>query len=183
MKWLAFALVIILLLLVLFYDVYWDLLLLGLGFVGAVWYFWPRGCGTVAGGEEENAEGPKVIRDGKVYSVRELWKLIKKAPTVQLRSLDLEWNLYEMLWDDENGKAIRPMDVVNNPNVSPMHVSAIRKANLKYPIIVRKVGSRYDILDGLHRLCRAIAEGKSNLKAKVVTEDMLEKAYLREWSS
>lgn len=50
------------------------------------------------------------------------------------------------------------------------HYPRIQKADLKYPIIVWK--KKY-VADGLHRLVKAIAKGKSHIKAYVVPDKLL----------
>lgn len=47
------------------------------------------------------------------------------------------------------------------------HYELVRSANLKYPIILNR---RWQILDGKHRLCKAILTGKKKLKGIMIMD-------------
>lgn len=54
------------------------------------------------------------------------------------------------------------------------------QANTRYPIIVTRFKSRYVILDGVHRLLKVYARGKTTIKAKVIPAKYL---AMREFKS
>jgi hypothetical protein len=71
----------------------------------------------------------------------------------------------------------------HKPNKTPEEVKSTydraMKADLLYPIIITKNNGRYDmILDGNHRLHKAVEIGEDNIKAKV-----LDLSKVPEWMS
>ena len=76
-------------------------------------------------------------------------KNISEVPTgLLLHNLDYD------SWDDQNNDPITPRDVLNNRNNYKRHWHRIDAADLQYPIVVMDD----DIVDGLHRLCKAVLE-------------------------
>jgi hypothetical protein len=54
----------------------------------------------------------------------------------------------------------------------------VKKAKLKYPILITKSQKRWVTLDGLHRLAKAVGEGDDKIKVKVILPSILEKCKL-----
>ena len=83
---------------------------------------------------------------------------------------DLEFNLGYDCWANN----VRPIDVLNDiKNVKYKdEVSRIKKANLKYPIIL---DSNYNILDGVHRYVKHIIEQKKTINVYIFDKAMMKK--------
>lgn len=106
------------------------------------------------------------IVDGQTYSttidgVRQywkvdlLWKLAKSLPVEHIPIEALISQLQGTCWTDEDD------DVT--PNWVLGHTRRIMGADLSYPILIDKTGN---IMDGLHRLCKAILEGREVIIAQ-----------------
>lgn len=48
------------------------------------------------------------------------------------------------------------------------HYKLVKKANLKYPILL---WHKWEVLDGRHRICKAIIEGRKTIKAIMFIRD------------
>jgi hypothetical protein len=87
--------------------------------------------------------------DGKDYDVSKLWELAKSLPIEELRvsSKEFKKNL-QAGWHDK----VQPLEVLNNPSISPGHAKRIQEADLSFPVIMSVGGW---IADGLHRMAKA----------------------------
>lgn len=93
------------------------------------------------------------IRDKK-YIVHECLRLSK----------DLEVN--SLLLNDMNICYSSPC--ANTLRSFMEHMRAVEEANLDYPILLNEDGS---IIDGKHRVCKAIMEGRSTIEVKRFIKD------------
>lgn len=89
---------------------------------------------------------------------------------------------HEYLVDDliDLDKPVKPVKVSSLDWVlkyTTTHEDRIAKADLSIPIIVLDTGGRYGlvVLDGAHRLAKAVSEGKKEIMAKVIQESELPK--------
>jgi hypothetical protein len=69
----------------------------------------------------------------------------------QIEVIKLLPQLEDDVWSDDKHYDIRPIDVIKDKNLSPMHWEAITRANLDYPIFL----NNGMIIDGFHRVCKA----------------------------
>jgi hypothetical protein len=98
-----------------------------------------------------------VTHDNKRYSVNKLLDIVKHKPTTTVNVDDLKWILKYTKLDKER----------------------VRKANIKHPIIITKWKSKWVILDGAHRLQKAVNTNTTHLQAKEVHSDELNKALVK----
>lgn len=83
-----------------------------------------------------------------------------------VRTLDLDG------WGDGTPKnRYSANDVLANPGRYPEEVRRIEEADLKFPILV----ANGFIVDGVHRLAKAVQQGKPTLKAVVLDKALLKK--------
>ena len=85
----------------------------------------------------------------------------------------------EHAWDDTDGENFTPMELLNdwdNPKYAH-HRQRVENADLKYPLLVwhdLDVGGGYKIIDGMHRLTKAVMEKKDYVMVKeLTTKDFL----------
>jgi len=106
------------------------------------------------------------IVDGQTYSttvdgVRQYWKvelLWKLAKTLPVEYVPIETLISQLegtCWTDEDEDA--------TPHWVLGHTRRIVGADLDYPILLDKAGV---IVDGVHRLCKAILEGREVIAAQ-----------------
>ena len=127
----------------------------------------------------QNAVEGRYGYKGKRYPVSELIEYVKHK-NLEPVAFDLNSNIVTKcdigsMW----GECIYADDKVTVKDKLPLnpimlakdHIDRILKADTSYPIIVWK-GRR--VLDGFHRVVKAIYEGKSSIQAYELTEDMLD---------
>lgn len=85
----------------------------------------------------------------------------------------LEWHLHLPFWA-AGGRPfqVSPADVASEPGVHPEQWARTLAADLRYPLDTY-VGSegRLIVLDGVHRLLKALVEGRSTLRVRVLEAD------------
>lgn len=99
-------------------------------------------------------EGGSFTHDGQRYSLREAFRTARTKPTKQIDVDSLKW-------------------VLRHDRPDPKRLAA---ANLNAPVIVAPDRrGRPTVVDGLHRLSKAVQQGKKTLPAKVLTFGELKK--------
>ena len=94
------------------------------------------------------------IRDGKrlVWYTEKLWRQSRDLPPFEIEISSIK-ELDEDCWFGQKKPTLREI---------AQHCKKINNASLKYPIILNADGS---LMDGGHRLCKAILEGHKTIKA------------------
>jgi hypothetical protein len=107
------------------------------------------------------------------WDLQRLWAL--DLPVEHLPVPELEWLLDAPLWRGADGRpfTVRPRDVLREPDAHPWHRDRIASAELGYPIDVTRRGHRWTVLDGTHRLARAIQLGSSSVAVRKVPHEAL----------
>ena len=77
--------------------------------------------------------------------------------------------------DKTGDNLVSPLTVLNFPKIAPRETKLIKKSNLDYPIIVSE--TNLDVLDGLHRLCKSIQLGNTEIKVQKVNIDDLKQQF------
>ncbi len=102
-------------------------------------------------------------------------KLKNEAENIPIQEISLntllgavsEGNYY---WIDQNNEKLGPFQILKDWDAAQRkeewsdHIANIRQANLDNPIWITKQGL---VFDGMHRLTKAVLEGKENIKVKV----------------
>lgn len=118
---------------------------------------------------------PEFFNDEKyIYSVDMMFAYIKifKPVSIKINIKDYLYTLDFKCW--ENKGKISPKDVIKNKKKYKNDYKRIKKANLKYPIIIAK----NNIVDGVHRLTKAFIENRKYIKAYVFDKYLLKKFSL-----
>ena len=116
----------------------------------------------------DNILGSLVSLNNKTYNVERLWELTKDSMVESVPVKSFSDQLHTSVWSQHN---LTPIDVID-------HMERILSSDLSHPIIVLSNGNGdWKILDGVHRLCKAIGEGKQNILARFITGEYLENNY------
>jgi hypothetical protein len=90
---------------------------------------------------------------------------------VQLMSVaKLVWHLELPWWRGERPFCVRPVDVLRRPGDFRPHRARILEADLRYPLDVTWREDRWTILDGIHRLAKAVVVGLPRVSVRTVPE-------------
>jgi hypothetical protein len=92
--------------------------------------------------------------------------------------------LDQPLWDDEKGQPISPRFVLDHYSETERdpwgNWDRIQNASLEYPILVTlQPDGTYDVVDGLHRLCKASLAGSRTIRAKIMSAHVMKKARVK----
>jgi len=103
------------------------------------------------------------------WEKRELWGLDLPCNVVEISTL--QWHLDYPFWSTSPPGPVfdlMPRAVLAAPRKYPGHWGRIVAANLSFPVHVGRFGGQLVILDGLHRLAKAIQGGQSRIESKLV---------------
>ena len=112
-----------------------------------------------------------------IYSVDMMIAYVNicKPPIYKVKVRDLDYVLNEKYWwDDETDHS--PMEVIDNPSKYKEDWKMIKKANMKYPIMMNNEW----VVDGLHRLSKAWITKKKYIKTYKFSDDMMKNFLINE---
>ena len=108
------------------------------------------------------------------WSVRDLWTL--DLPKTRLPMESLTWHLDFPVWPDADGQPYRgtPRQVVEQRQENAVEFARVQQADLAYPIEAILRGTRWMILDGIHRMTKAWLDGADHMTVRVVPESAVQ---------
>ncbi len=117
----------------------------------------------------------KTYSDEKnIYSVDMMMAYVNthKHPIEKIKIEENLWQLDQNVWGDYS-----PADVLKHPDRKKYHenIQRIREADLSYPIFMT---SKHQIIDGYHRLLKAVKEKKTVISAYVFDASLMKKFIL-----
>jgi hypothetical protein len=107
--------------------------------------------------------------------------------TVKLREVDLPvvdfeidkltWNFDLPFWEKDGADDwnLSPWDVINKIEGSSIHRQRVIEADLQFPIFLLEKNNRWLVVDGVHRLTKAFQANLPTIKAKILSEAIVEK--------
>ncbi len=100
------------------------------------------------------------------WSQEKLWNLSIEAEEVKIAEID--WILDLPIWYMDDIKI--PRLLIENPNLDKFHWNRVEAADLTYPIHLIQWKKRLLVLDGIHRLIKAMISGQDRIFAKVLNQ-------------
>ncbi len=113
---------------------------------------------------------PKEISYGFKIPEASLWAL--DVPTEAVSIDEISYNL-DIPYLEHEGTDDWNMSITSllaNFNNEPHHAAQVERANLDYPIELYLFDGRWIILDGVHRLTKAIRLGRTQIKARRIPQ-------------
>jgi len=110
----------------------------------------------------------------KIYSIDMMFAYLNiyKHPTISVPVSKLLNALEDKSWGNHSKKIYYSAnDVIKNPKKYKNEMDRIKKANLKYPIIIDE---KY-VIDGIHRLSKAYLRDKKYIKAYIFDKKLMKK--------
>lgn len=111
------------------------------------------------------------------WEKRELWRL--DLPRRVLQTSALQWHLDYPFWSTKPPGPVfdlMPRVVLASPQKYSRHRERIVAADLSYPVNVGRFGGRLVIIDGLHRLAKAVHRGVTEIECKLVPKQHIHAA-------
>jgi hypothetical protein len=98
-----------------------------------------------------------------------------KLPVETVRVADLAWLLDLPLWQLNGVRfQVSPRQVRNDPARFPDHLRRVMATDLSFPIHLVGHQGRLVVLDGYHRLLKAVIEGRAEIDAMTLSRLQLE---------
>ena len=112
---------------------------------------------------------------GNTYDISLLENLSKDLEIIDFPIDKLVKQLKEDVWSQGENK-LSPIDVLKNKEKYKKDFKDIINCTLERPILIKE--SDLIIIDGFHRLCKAIIEKQKTIKAKLVNKELLDKSKI-----
>lgn len=116
------------------------------------------------------SEVPLEIREmypGFEIHHQRLWNL--DLPVKKIAVDRLTWITHLRVWPENRRPfAVRPIDVMRYPETHDKHADQVQRSSLDFPIDVFSYRERLVILDGCHRLCKALMNGHLTVRVREV---------------
>jgi len=130
--------------------------------------------------DEQTANDEHIVISGnKTYSINDLIEAAKSLPVITMDCMDLEHAMNLVCWDDDDGKKIKPADVlramfqIEDLQTIPRehrliegHIKRILNAETIHPLLVANIENNTIVLDGMHRLAKIFFEKKEKVLVK-----------------
>ena len=121
---------------------------------------------------------PKIIEEVGFdfdWDEKKVWAL--DLPTEDMNINELAWHFdIPFLWTKPDGYYdLKPREVLANPDSYKDEYERTMQADLLHPIDVMDWRGRWLILDGLHRLMKASANGHSKVSVRRVPQSLIPK--------
>jgi len=115
---------------------------------------------------------PKILNIGFHADEPKLWAA--DIPVEEIPISEIEYNLdipyLEQEGTEDWNLSIRML--IDNFDKEPFHAKKVNEADLKYPIEIYSHKGKWIILDGVHRLAKAVKLGRKTIKVRKVSEKM-----------
>jgi hypothetical protein len=118
-------------------------------------------------------DAPKEILEvgfDEEWDNKKLWAL--KLPISWIDIKELEWHFDLPFLDEEGGHYnLKPRDVIDSPGEHQQEYYRTMQADMIHPIEVMDHKGRLVILDGLHRVMKAVINGETKIAVRIVPKD------------
>lgn len=114
------------------------------------------------------------------YNVYKLWQVTDHLDIQMVRTAKLRRNLQQTQWPVHNNTRIEALtvgEIYKNLDKHPEHEQKIQHADLSYPILV---SPKYEIYDGMHRLCKCLLEKRPTIRCRIVSQEILKLAKVND---
>lgn len=132
---------------------------------------------------DEKANGivipPEIAAVGFDFArdISKIWQVQQELPIEEIPIEELVWHLeLPFFWgDDKKPFSVKPIDVINNPKQFEYRYGRIMGVDANFPIAIIFWKDRWEILDGLHRLCQLYISGAKTVRVNKVPKDWIDR--------
>ncbi len=106
------------------------------------------------------------------WDFRKIWDMDLEPEPMPIK--EVEWHLDLPLWEHKGQENnISPREVMQNPTRNRRHYLKIMEAELEFPVEVMWWNGRWMMLDGVHRLAKAVQLGHDTLMVHKVPHERI----------
>ena len=139
------------------------------------------------------AEKPIVWRDDPsigILDIEKLWEITRNRASIPVKVADMDPLLDADIWGLQEGvefpegeeEFITPRDLLRDNRLSTEHWAKVMKSNMDYPILViwpDDAAAPVDVLDGFHRLTKAVFEEREIILVIPITKAEMDLVRVR----
>ena len=107
------------------------------------------------------------------WDLEKLWALPVERQKIAVA--DLLWHLDIPIWSCKKGTLacdLYPREVLENPGLHPRHDKRVENCDLSYPLDMMESAGRLVILDGVHRLVKAVMMQQTEIDVRIIPNSM-----------
>ena len=116
---------------------------------------------------------PPEIDFGFRHEDSKIWSLKLASEDMNIEELASNLNIAYLDKEGTDDWNLTLKELIAFLEKNPSHYQRIERADLKYPINIYFFKGSWKILDGVHRLCKAIMEGKKTIAVCKITPAMI----------
>lgn len=116
---------------------------------------------------------PKEIDFGFKHEDSKIWKLDIPAEEIPIAELESNLDIPYLEKEGTDDWNLTLRELITNPEKEPSHYQRVKSVQLKYPIQIYFFDGSWKILDGVHRSCKAVMDGKKTIIARKITAEMI----------
>ncbi len=116
---------------------------------------------------------PAAIDFGFVYDDEKIWNLHIAAEEMDIEQLEQNLDIAYLDKEGTDDWNLTLRELLCNPEKQSGHYEKITRADMQYPIHIYFFRDSWKILDGVHRLCKAIMEQKKTISVCKVAPWMI----------
>ena len=105
-----------------------------------------------------------------------LWSLELPVENIEIRSLSNNFDIPYLEREGTDDWNLSINQLLGNFDNEITHAEKVRKADLAYPIDITNFNGQWIILDGVHRLAKAISQGDKRIKVRRVPFEIVPSA-------
>lgn len=124
-------------------------------------------------------EIPQIIKDVGFdfdWSEGKVWAL--DVPVEEMSTEELVWHFDIPFWNEGGAYNLKPRDVIEHPDAHQAEYERTMRADLAHPIDIMENKGRWLILDGLHRLTKAVIGGAKKVSVRKISRDRIPEILL-----
>ncbi len=118
---------------------------------------------------------PKEIDFGFIHEDSKTWDLDISSEEMAIEKLESNLDIAYLDKEGTDDWNLTLRELINTPEKQPGHYQKIKNAEMKYPIKIYFFKGSWKILDGVHRLCKAVMEGKKTITVCKIPPEMIPK--------
>ena len=116
---------------------------------------------------------PSEIDFGFDHDDRKIWDLDIPIEEISLQALERNLDIMYLEKEGTDDWNLTLRQFIQHPEQHPSHLKKIQNVQMEYPIAIYYFRGSWKILDGVHRYCRAILEGKESMSVRKVTDVLI----------
>ena len=117
---------------------------------------------------------PKELDFGFIWDDKKIWRLNNPIEEIDIDELKQNFQFPYLDKEGTDDWNLTPQELITHPEKEPSHFKKIKEVDMSYPIEIYLHEGTWKILDGVHRYCRALLEGRKTIKVRRISKEMIQ---------